>query len=177
VSESEDHASRREHVDRRRYPAAGSGRRPRDIDVRAPVRTRVEGFSKPIGVDGQGEVLLFGIALPRPAGLRGVSRRERSQTWICKPLARGGRSVTEAKLLEVVASAIRAEAENTRTLPIEANSRLVEDLGLDSIDIVAVTIRLEDRFHVSIDVQEVKELQYVSDLMDQMSRLLGKSAA
>ena len=40
-----------------------------------------------------------------------------------------------------------------------------------------MTIRLEDRFHVSIDVQEVKDLQYVSDLMDQMSRLLGKTAA
>jgi acyl carrier protein len=92
-------------------------------------------------------------------------------------LSAGGRSVSEAKLLEAVASAIRAEAENTRDLPIEPTSRLVEDLGLDSIDIVAVTIRLEDRFHVSIDVQEVKELQYVSDLMDQMSRLLGKSAA
>jgi acyl carrier protein len=85
--------------------------------------------------------------------------------------------VTEVKLLEAIASAIRAEAENTRTLPIESTSRLVEDLGLDSIDIVAVTIRLEDRFHVTLDVQEVKELQYVSDLMDMMFRLVGKTAA
>lgn len=85
--------------------------------------------------------------------------------------------MTEAKLLEAVASAIRAEVESTKRLDIHADSRLVEDLGLDSIDIVAVTIRLEDRFLVSIDVQEVKELRSVSDLMDQMSRLLGKTAA
>jgi acyl carrier protein len=85
--------------------------------------------------------------------------------------------VTEAKLLEAVASAIRAEVERTKGMNIEANSRLVEDLGLDSIDIVAVTIRLEDRFHVDINVQDVKDLRFVSDLMDQMSRILGKSAA
>lgn len=85
--------------------------------------------------------------------------------------------MTEAKLLAAIANAIRAEAENTRELVIDANSRLVEDLGLDSIDIVAVTIRLEDRYHVTIDVQEVKDLRSVSDLIDQMSRLLGKTAA
>ncbi|MHC5541363.1 acyl carrier protein [Singulisphaera rosea] len=85
--------------------------------------------------------------------------------------------MTEAELLEAVASSIRAEVESTKMLPIHANSRLVEDLNLDSIDIVAVTIRLEDRFLVSIDVKEVKDLRFVSDLMDHMSRLIGKSAA
>lgn len=85
--------------------------------------------------------------------------------------------MTEAKILEAIANAVRAEVESTKDRVIEAHSRLVEDLGLDSIDIVAVTIRLEDRYHVNLDVQEVKDLRYVSDLMDQMSRLLGKSAA
>lgn len=88
-----------------------------------------------------------------------------------------GEAVGEAKLLEEITNAIRAEVERTKNVIITADSRLVEDLDLDSIDIVAVTIRLEDRFHVSIDVQKVKELRYVSDLMDQMTNLLGKSAA
>jgi len=88
-----------------------------------------------------------------------------------------GEAVGEAKLLEEIANAIRAEVERTKNVIITADSRLVEDLDLDSIDIVAVTIRLEDRFHVTIDVQKVKELRYVSDLMDQMTNLLGKSAA
>ncbi|WP_422928677.1 acyl carrier protein [Singulisphaera sp. PoT] len=83
----------------------------------------------------------------------------------------------EAKLLEEITDAIKTEVERTKNLVITADSRLVEDLDLDSIDIVSVTIRLEDRFHVSIDVQKVKELRYVSDLMDQMTNLLGKSAA
>lgn len=85
--------------------------------------------------------------------------------------------MADLRLLESIANAIRAEAENTRTLPIEVNTRLVEDLGLDSIDIVGVTMRLEDRFHIQIDVEDIKLFRSVSDLMDQVSLLLGKSAA
>jgi acyl carrier protein len=85
--------------------------------------------------------------------------------------------MTESKLLEAVAGSIRAEVERTKDLAIDPHTRLVEDLGLDSIDLVAITIRLEDRFHVDLDVKDMKDFRYVSDLMDQMSRFLGKSAA
>ncbi|AGA27121.1 MULTISPECIES: acyl carrier protein [Singulisphaera] len=85
--------------------------------------------------------------------------------------------MAELTLLDSVANAIRAEAENTRTLTIDANTRLVEDLDLDSIDIVGVTMRLEDRFHIEIDVEDIKHFRSVSDLIDQVSILLGKSAA
>ncbi|WP_406695531.1 acyl carrier protein [Singulisphaera sp. Ch08] len=85
--------------------------------------------------------------------------------------------MAELTLLDSVANAIRAEAENTRTLTIEPNTRLVEDLDLDSIDIVGVTMRLEDRFHIEIDMEDIKHFRSVSDLIDQVSILLGKSAA
>lgn len=85
--------------------------------------------------------------------------------------------MADPRLLESIANAIRAEAENTRTLSIDANTRLVEDLGLDSIDIVGVTMRLEDRFHIEIEVEDIKHFRSVSDLIDQVSLLLGKSAA
>ena len=75
--------------------------------------------------------------------LRGVSKKDAGAGDRGPSVARtaqghagplwGGRSVTESKLLEAIASTC-AEAENTRDLPIAANSRLVEDLGLDSID-------------------------------------------
>jgi acyl carrier protein len=85
--------------------------------------------------------------------------------------------VAESKLLEAIASAIKAEAESTRKTPIDADTRLVEDLDLDSIDIVGVTMRLEDRFHIRIDVEDIKLFRSVRDLMDQVALLLGKSAA
>ncbi len=83
----------------------------------------------------------------------------------------------EAEILEAIAHAIRAEAERTREMTIEPETRLVEELGLDSIDLVGVTMRLEDRFHVEINVQEIKNFRCVSDLMDQLTGYLGKSAA
>src|SRR5262249_22136553 len=92
-------------------------------------------------------------------------------------LSSGGAFVAESKLLEAIVSAIKAEAECTRKASIDANTRLVEDLGLDSIDIVGVTMRLEDRFHIRIDVEDIKHFRSVSDLMDEVSLLLGKSAA
>lgn len=85
--------------------------------------------------------------------------------------------MAESKLLEAIANAIQAEAENTRGASIDANTRLVEDLGLDSIDIVGVTMRLEDRFRIDIHVEDIKHFRCVADLMAQVSMLLGKSAA
>lgn len=85
--------------------------------------------------------------------------------------------MADPRLLDTIVSAIRAEAENTQTLTIHEHSRLVEDLNLDSIDIVGVTMRLEDRFHIQIDVEDIKQFRSVSDLLDQVSVLLGKSAA
>ena len=64
-----------------------------------------------------------------------------------------------------------------RGLAIGPETRLVEELDLDSIDLVGVTMRLEDRFHVEIDVQDIKHFRCVSDLMAQLSGDLGKSAA
>lgn len=92
-------------------------------------------------------------------------------------LGSGGARVADSKLLETIANAIRAEAENTRNASIDANTRLVEDLGLDSIDIVGVTMRLEDRFRIEIGVEDIKHFRSVRDLMDQVSLCLGKSAA
>jgi acyl carrier protein len=85
--------------------------------------------------------------------------------------------VGDAQLLEAVASAIRAEVERIDAYPILLTTRLVEDLNLDSIDLVGITMRLEDRFHVEIDVQEIKNFRSVADLVDQIAILIGKSAA
>ena len=104
-------------------------------------------------------------------------RRIGLETPVRLALSSGGARVAELTLLDSVANAIRAEAENTRSLAIDANTRLVEDLDLDSIDIVGVTMRLEDRFHIEIDVEDIKHFRSVSDLIDQVSVLLGKSAA
>lgn len=85
--------------------------------------------------------------------------------------------MADSKILDAVANAIRAEVERTQRTAITEQTRLVEDLDLDSIDIVGITMRLEDRFRVQIDVQEIKNFRCVADLIDLVARQLGKSAA
>jgi acyl carrier protein len=53
----------------------------------------------------------------------------------------------------------------------------VEELGLDSLDLVAVVLKLEDQLHVPIGVQEIKNFRSVSDLVELVQRLQGTSAA
>ena len=85
--------------------------------------------------------------------------------------------MTDAKLLDVIETAIREESESVRGLDIRADSQLVDDLGLDSLDLVAVVLKLEDQLGVPIGVQEIRNFQRVSDLMDLVRRLRGTSAA
>ena len=85
--------------------------------------------------------------------------------------------MTDAKLLDVIETAIREESESVRGLVIRADSQLVDDLGLDSLDLVAVVLKLEDQLGVPIGVQEIRNFQRVSDLMELVRRLQGASAA
>jgi acyl carrier protein len=80
-------------------------------------------------------------------------------------------------LLDVIEKAIREESESVRGRAIHASSLLVEELGLDSLDLVAVVLKLEDQLHVPIGVQEIKNFRSVSDLVELVQRLQGTSAA
>lgn len=85
--------------------------------------------------------------------------------------------MTDALLLDAVADAIRSASKAARDLAIAPESRLVEDLGLDSLDIVGAVMRLEDRFGVEIDVDDVPTFQSVDDLLTYLRRLQAAKAA
>lgn len=85
--------------------------------------------------------------------------------------------MTDAMLLGVIEKAIREESESVRGLPIHADSRLVEELGLDSLDLVAVVLKLEDQLQVPIGVQEIRNFHSVADLMELVQRLRGTTSA
>src|SRR5262249_27089185 len=90
---------------------------------------------------------------------------------------RQGGHVSDALLLDAIEKAIREESESVRGLAITADSLLVDDLGLDSLDLVAVVLKLEDQLHVPIGVQEIKNFRSVADLVDLIHRLRETSAA
>ncbi|RSK43731.1 phosphopantetheine-binding protein [Hymenobacter rigui] len=51
-------------------------------------------------------------------------------------------------------------------LSLTATSRLQEDIGLDSIDLVELAINLEHRFHIEIKDAEMEQMRTVQDVLD-----------
>jgi acyl carrier protein len=54
---------------------------------------------------------------------------------------------------------------------------LVVDLGLDSLEVLELVAELEDRFGISVPVEEVPAVRTVAQAIERVTRLVGESAA
>ena len=77
---------------------------------------------------------------------------------------------SSCEVTTAIAEAIRGVSAKARTTAITADSRLLEDLALDSLDLVAVVIQLQDRFAVEIDPDEIPSIHTVGDLAASLHR-------
>lgn len=59
-----------------------------------------------------------------------------------------------------------AEQLNIAPEKITKESRLLEDLGADSLDFVEMLMSLEDEFGISISDEQAKEMKTVGDVVD-----------
>jgi acyl carrier protein len=75
----------------------------------------------------------------------------------------------QASLVVDVVDALRRAAKIPLRVPIKAESRLVEDLGIDSLDLVGVILHIEEHFGVAIDEDAVPNLCRVADLAAHLS--------
>jgi acyl carrier protein len=73
-------------------------------------------------------------------------------------------------LVADVIGIVRATAKIPPRVPITASSRLVEDLAVDSLDLVNLILELQDRFDVTIDEEDVPKLCRISDLAAYLSK-------
>lgn len=55
---------------------------------------------------------------------------------------------------------------------IKLESRLSEDLGLDSIDAVELIMKLEEDYNISISDDEIKNVKTVRELVDYVNKLV-----
>lgn len=85
--------------------------------------------------------------------------------------------MTDPELFQSVTEAIRACSPAARQIVIESNSRLFEDLSLDSLDLVAVLMQLQDIHDIELDLDAVPDFRHVSDLMTELGRQLRSKAA
>ena len=70
----------------------------------------------------------------------------------------------DAVLLKVIAESIRSVSKRTETRMIMPTTILVEDLALDSLDLVSLLMKLEEHFGLSIELDEVGNIRTVADL-------------
>jgi len=59
-----------------------------------------------------------------------------------------------------------AEQLNIDENKITPSSKIIDDLGADSLDVVEMLMRLEDDFGVSVSDEEALELKTVQDIID-----------
>ncbi len=69
----------------------------------------------------------------------------------------------ESRIAEV-AEVVRKAARIPARVPIGPESRLVEDLAIDSLDLVSVILQFQDHFGVAIEEDAVPNLCRVADL-------------
>lgn len=85
--------------------------------------------------------------------------------------------MNDATLATQIVSIVRKDGRIQNQVVVTAESRLVEDLAIDSLDLVNVVLTIQDRFDVAIDDEDMPNLQRVSDLVAYVAARRGSAAA
>ena len=72
--------------------------------------------------------------------------------------------MVEAPLIAEVVEIVREVGKLPPETIVEAQTCLVDDLGIDSLDLVGMLLQIQDRFGVVIDDDDVANLRRVGDL-------------
>ena len=70
--------------------------------------------------------------------------------------------------------AILAEQLNIKADKIKPESKIVEDLGADSLDVVEMLMSVEDKFNVSVSDEEAVKLKSVQDIVTLLESKIEK---
>ncbi|GAC1346103.1 MAG: hypothetical protein NVSMB14_09180 [Isosphaeraceae bacterium] len=80
-------------------------------------------------------------------------------------------------LCDEVVDVVRKAAKLRHDVVIEHDSRLVEDLGIDSLDLVGVFLEIQDHFDVLIDDEDLLKLARVRDIVQYVRSRSSATAA
>ena len=67
----------------------------------------------------------------------------------------------EQRILEMVADKL-----NKKVADLSMETRLIEDLGADSLDIVELVMEFEDEFEISLPDEEVAKMKTIGDAVN-----------
>ena len=92
-----------------------------------------------------------------------------------KPIA--NRAVSRPyDMMGIISETIQRVSAQARGNSITTESLLLEDLALDSLDLVAVILQLQDEFQVEIDPDEITALRSVGDLIGTLTKHIRAAA-
>ncbi len=74
----------------------------------------------------------------------------------------------KSKVVEIFVDLLGVSAEE-----VTEDARLIEDLAVDSLDAVELSLALEEQFSLSVEDYEVEQLQTVSDVIEVIQKKLG----
>ena len=80
-------------------------------------------------------------------------------------------------LVAEVAAIVREAAKVPPHVAISGESSLVEDLAIDSLDLVGVLLAIQDHFDIVIDDDVVPSLRRIDELAEYVARDRGLAAA
>ena len=86
------------------------------------------------------------------------------------------RSEASSELFQVVVDLIHTVSAKSKQLNITPGSLLLEELALDSLDLVRIIMLIEDRYLVAIDLDEIPKMKRVADLTAILGRELRSAA-
>lgn len=65
------------------------------------------------------------------------------------------------KIVEIIANQLQIDADT-----IDENTKIMEELGADSLDVVEMLMAMEESFGITIPDEDIEELVTVSDIVD-----------
>jgi acyl carrier protein len=83
----------------------------------------------------------------------------------------------DSTLLADVVAIVRRSGRVRPEVEIAPDSHLVDDLAIDSLDLVDVILKIQDQFDIAIDDEDVPNLRRVSDLATYVATHRGKAVA
>lgn len=73
----------------------------------------------------------------------------------------------QEKIIKIIAEKLDVDASK-----ITMETRLVEDLGADSIDVVEMVMAFEDEFNISLPDEEIAKMKTVKDAIEYINSLI-----
>jgi acyl carrier protein len=72
--------------------------------------------------------------------------------------------MNESSLMAQITAAVRKVARVPRDIPITPDTCLINDLRIDSLDLFAVILEIQDRFEIVFEVEDLPRIHRVGDL-------------